>query len=151
MVLFKNPSRSSFSFWNIHLDFYDVDFVSCFFCFVLKKKKKDFVSWNKTKPAACSSYLPDHPVPDSSNQLAVLAIGDQVEVVGELYGAGQFLQDVYAETFTAQLCVWLSVAYDTERERERKNRTECWDTEFSLRNCRNRLSKTGSFLLLPVL
>lgn len=81
----------------------------------------------------------------------MLAVGDQVEVVGELYGAGQFLQDVYAETFTAQLCVWLSVAYDAERERERKNRTECWDTEFSLRNCRNRLSKTGSFLLLPVL
>lgn len=49
----------------------------------------------------------------------MLAVGDQVEVVGELYGAGQFLQDVYAETFTAQLCVWLSVAYDTERERER--------------------------------
>lgn len=87
----------------------------------------------------------------------MLAVGDQVEVVGELYGAGQFLQDVYAETFTAQLCVWLSVAYDTERERERKKRSERWDTEFfffnmfSLRNCRNKLSKTGSFLLLPVL
>lgn len=53
----------------------------------------------------------------------MLAVGDQVEVVGELYGAGQFLQDVYAETFTAQLCVWLSVAYDTERERERKKRS----------------------------
>lgn len=71
-----------------------------------------------------SSYLSDHPVPDSSDQLAVLAVGDQVEVVGELYGSGQFLQDVYAEAFTAQFCVWLRVAYNTEMDREGKTQRD---------------------------
>lgn len=60
-------------------------------------------------------YLSDHPVPDSSDQLAVLAVGDQVEVVGELDVAGQFLQDVYAEAFAAQLRVRLCVTHNPER------------------------------------
>lgn len=36
-------------------------------------------------------------------------IGDQVEVIGELDGARQFLQDVYAEALTAQFGVGLRV------------------------------------------
>lgn len=50
------------------------------------------------------------------DHLAVFSVGDQVEVVGELDGARQLLQDVYAETLTAQLGVRLRVADDTVRE-----------------------------------
>ena len=64
--------------------------------------------------AVGTSYLADHPIPNASDQLAVLAVGDQVEIVGKLYGAGQLLQDVYAEAFTAQFSVWLSVTHDTK-------------------------------------
>lgn len=46
-------------------------------------------------------------------------VGDQVEVVGELDGAGQLLQNVYAEAFTAQLGVGLRVAdYAVRRTRK---------------------------------
>lgn len=62
------------------------------------------------------AHLSDHPVPDASDQLAVLAVGDQVEVVGKLDVAGQLLQDVYAEAFTAQLGVRLSVAHNAEKK-----------------------------------
>ena len=47
----------------------------------------------------------------------MLAVGDQVEVVGELDGAGQLLQDVYAEALTAQFGVRLRVAGDTVRKK----------------------------------
>lgn len=47
------------------------------------------------------SYLSNHAVPNAPDQFAVLAVGDQVEVVGKLNGAGQLLQDVYAEALTA--------------------------------------------------
>lgn len=53
------------------------------------------------------SHLSDHPVPNAADQLAVFPIGNQVKVIGELDGAGQLLQDVYAEALTAQLCVGL--------------------------------------------
>ncbi len=66
------------------------------------------------------SYLSDHSVPNASDQLAVLAVGDQVEVIGKLDGAGQLFEDVYAETLTAQFCVWLSVTHDAERQRKRE-------------------------------
>lgn len=69
------------------------------------------------------TYLSDHPVPNAADQLAVLAVGDQVEVVGKLYGAGQLLQDVYAEAFTAQFSVRLSVTHNTKRQRERERET----------------------------
>lgn len=62
------------------------------------------------------AHLSDHPVPDASDQLAVLAVGDQIEVVGKLDVAGQLLQDVYAEAFTAQLGVRLSVAHNAEKK-----------------------------------
>lgn len=42
-------------------------------------------------------------------------VGDQVEVVGELDSAGQFLQDVYTEALAAQFGVGLRVADNTER------------------------------------
>lgn len=61
------------------------------------------------------SYLSDHPVPNAPDQLAVLAVGDQVQVVGELDVAGKFLQDVDAEAFTAQFGVWLGVTHDAKR------------------------------------
>ena len=69
---------------------------------------------------ACRSYLSDHPVPNSPDQLAVLAVGDEVEVIGELYGAGQLLQDVYAEAFTAQFSVWFVVTHNTGNKEENK-------------------------------
>lgn len=72
------------------------------------------------KPAAGSSYLSDHSVPNASDQLAVLAVGDQVEVIGKLYGAGQLFQDIDAEALTAQFCVWLGMTDDPKRQREEK-------------------------------
>lgn len=42
-------------------------------------------------------------------------VGDQVEVIGELDGAGQLLQDVYAEALAAQFGVGLRVADNTGR------------------------------------
>ena len=62
------------------------------------------------------AHLSDHSVPDASDQLAVLAVGDQVQVVGKLDVAGQLFQDVYAEAFTAQLGVRLRVAYNAEKK-----------------------------------
>ncbi len=45
----------------------------------------------------------------------MLSVGDQVEVVGELDGARQLLQDVYAEAFTAQFGVGLRVTNNPVR------------------------------------
>lgn len=53
----------------------------------------------------------------------MLAVGDQVKVVGELNGAGQLLQDVYAETLTAQFCVWFSVTHDAGKKKWRQKNT----------------------------
>ena len=47
----------------------------------------------------------------------MFAVGDQVEVVGELDVAGEFLQDVDAEALTAQLSVGLCVTRNTAEER----------------------------------
>lgn len=46
-------------------------------------------------------HLSNHPVPDPSYKLAMFAIGDQVEVVGELDVARELFQDVNAEAFAA--------------------------------------------------
>lgn len=54
----------------------------------------------------------------------MLAVGDQVEVVGELYGAGQLLQDVDAEALAAQFCVRLGVTHNAERQ-ERESGRQC--------------------------
>lgn len=74
---------------------------------------RDLSSFRSVGPA---SHLPDHAVPRPSHQLAVFPVGDQVEVVGELDGAGQLLQDVYAEALAAQFGVGLGVADDTGRK-----------------------------------
>lgn len=74
--------------------------------------------WSTPVDAAMETYLSDHAVPDSPHQLAVLAVGDQVEVVGELDGAGQLLQDVDAEAFAAEFGVGLGVTDDAESTRE---------------------------------
>lgn len=63
---------------------------------------------------ASYSYLSNHSIPNASDQLSVLAVGDQVEVVGEFYGAGQLLQDVNAETLAAQFCVRFTVPDNPE-------------------------------------
>lgn len=51
------------------------------------------------------AYLPDHAVPHASNPLAMLAVGHQVQVIGELDHLGQLLEDVNAEALTAELGV----------------------------------------------
>lgn len=51
------------------------------------------------------AYLPNHAIPHASNPLAMLAIGHQVQVIGELDHLGQLLEDVNAEALTAQLGV----------------------------------------------
>ena len=43
----------------------------------------------------------------------MLAVGHQVEVVGELDGLGELLQGVDAEAFTAELSVGFRVTHDT--------------------------------------
>lgn len=48
------------------------------------------------------AYLPDHAVPHAAHPLAMLAIGHQVQVVGELDHLGQLLEDVNAEALTAE-------------------------------------------------
>lgn len=63
---------------------------------------------------AAYSYLSNHSIPNASDQLAVLAVGDQVEVVREFYGARQLLQDVNAETLAAQFCVRFTIPDNPE-------------------------------------
>lgn len=55
-------------------------------------------------------HLSHHAVPGAVDLLAVFAVGDQVEVVGELHHLGDFLQDVDTETFAAAFDVnpWIS-------------------------------------------
>lgn len=48
-------------------------------------------------------HLPDHAVPDAVDLFAVLAVGDQVEVVAEANGLRQPLQNVDAEALAAAL------------------------------------------------
>lgn len=55
----------------------------------------------------------------------MFSIGDQVEVVGELDGARQFLQDVYAEAFTAQFGVGLCVANNAVRDKRGGEAESC--------------------------
>lgn len=64
-------------------------------------------------------HLTNQAVPRPIDLLAVLAVGDQVEVVGEPDGAGQLLQDVDAEAFAAQLGVRLGVTHNAEGRREK--------------------------------
>ena len=52
-----------------------------------------------------AAYLPDHAVPHAAHPLAMLAVGHQVQVVGELDHLGQLLEDVDAEALTAELGV----------------------------------------------
>lgn len=66
----------------------------------------------KSANASGFTHLAYHAIPSATNQLAVLSVGDQVKVVGELDVAGQLLQDVNAEALTAQFGVGLRVAED---------------------------------------
>ena len=76
------------------------------------RRKSTSIHKLNTRTTTASSHLSYHAVPGAPHQLAVLAVGDQVQVVGELDGAGQLLQDVDAEALTAQLGVGLGVADD---------------------------------------
>ena len=49
------------------------------------------------------SYFSHHPIPDVVDFLAMLAIGYQVKVIGELYIRGNLFQNVDAEAFAALL------------------------------------------------
>lgn len=51
------------------------------------------------------THLSDHSVPRPVDLLAVFAVGDQIEVVSELYLLGDLLEDVDTETFAAALDV----------------------------------------------
>lgn len=50
---------------------------------------------------AGSSYLSHHPIPDVVDLLAMLAIGYQVQVIGELHILCDLLQNIDAEAFAA--------------------------------------------------
>lgn len=74
--------------------------------------------WEKErKRERAISYLSNHPVPDATNHLAVLPVGDQIKVIWKFDGARELLQDVYAETFAAEFGVRLGVTCDTVREK----------------------------------
>lgn len=49
------------------------------------------------------AHLSNHAIPCPIDLLAVFSVGDQIEVVSELYLLGDLLQDVNTETFTAAL------------------------------------------------
>lgn len=53
----------------------------------------------------CLSYLSHHPIPDIVNLLAMLAIGYQVQVIGEPHVLCNLLQNIDAEAFAALLDV----------------------------------------------
>lgn len=55
--------------------------------------------------ATDSSYLSHHPIPDVVDFLAMLAIGYQVQVIGELHILCNLLQNIDAEAFAALLDV----------------------------------------------
>lgn len=61
------------------------------------------------------TYLSDHAIPHTAHPLAVLAIGHQVQVVGELDHLGQLFEDVDAEALTTELGVggYIPAAADT--------------------------------------
>lgn len=82
------------------------------------KEKKRRQKWPKrvSEKERTNSHLPDHSIPGAVDLLAVLSIGDQVEVIGELDLLGDLLQDVDAETFTAALGVLARYCLVAERE-----------------------------------
>lgn len=62
-------------------------------------------------------------------------VGDQVEVIGELDGAGQLLQDVYAEALAAQFGVGLRVTDNTGRRVRKSSGTHTVNTVLFLTSC----------------
>lgn len=51
------------------------------------------------------TYLPDHAIPHAAHPLAMLAVGHQVQVIGELDYLGQLFEDVDAEALATELGV----------------------------------------------
>ena len=47
------------------------------------------------------TYFPNHPIPHIVHFLAVLPIGHQVKVIGELHRSGKLLEDIDAEPLAA--------------------------------------------------
>lgn len=77
--------------------------------------------FNNTQTAVtASSYLSHHPIPDIVDLLAMLAIGYQVQVIGEPHVLCNLFQNVDAEAFAALLDVRPTslscVAAETERD-----------------------------------
>lgn len=60
---------------------------------------------DKHKSTNISPHLSHHAIPRSIDLLAMLAIRDQVKVIGELDRLSNLLQDVNAETLTATFYV----------------------------------------------
>lgn len=64
-------------------------------------------------------HLSDQPVPGAVDLLAVLAVGDQIKVIGELHMLGDLLQNINTETFTTTLDIDRSDAcVITDRQRK---------------------------------
>jgi len=47
------------------------------------------------------AYLPNHPVPHVVHFFAMLPVGHQVKVIGELHRSGKLLEDIDAEPLAA--------------------------------------------------
>lgn len=75
----------------------------------------------KERERKCAiSYLSNHPIPDTTDHLAMFPIGDQIKVVWKLDGAWELLQDVYAETFAAEFGVRLIVTCYTAHNKKKQ-------------------------------
>lgn len=70
-----------------------------------RKSKRTWLKCNLRALLPNRTYFPNHAIPLVVDLLPVLPVGHQVEVVGELDGLGEFLQDVDAEAFAALLHV----------------------------------------------
>lgn len=63
------------------------------------------------------SYLSNHAVPHAVDYLAMLAVGDKIEIVGETQSLSQTLQDVDAKSFAAALYHLMAVNSTRRGER----------------------------------
>lgn len=63
-------------------------------------------------PLITDTHLSNHTIPGSIDFLPMLAIGDQVKVIGELHRFGNFLKDVNTEALAAFFDVtWLLICF----------------------------------------
>lgn len=110
-----------------HFNFFNGEFPLLFFLAHIKLCKYIYLDieqmqkFDNTQTAVTAlSYLSHHPIPDIVDLLAMLAIGYQVQVIGEPHVLCNLFQNVDAEAFAALLDVRPTslscVAAETQRD-----------------------------------